>query len=1555
MIRKLFFTTLLIIPFINAQEDTALILSEIMFYPESGPNEFIELYNFSNTDSIDLSGYKFKYSTSSADEFIDAGEGTILPPQSFAVIFEGDYTIGSGIYDSRIPPEALVLKISDNSFGSSGMANTADRSVMLLSSAGDTLETYIYSADNSQSFSDEKKELVNNGSPSNWDNSVVSNGTPGFRNSITPFTDDLELTSLTFSPQFPVEGDEVTIFAKATNRGLMNAAAYSVEIYNDVNTDSVGDPNELIFSQNYSNLSEGDSLIVSMLLNNLSEGKYQIIAKVIFNNDENTTNNQLIISLTVFPPGNNYNDLVVNEIMYAPSSGEPEWIELFNRSSSAVNLKKWEISDLSTTVTITPVDNFIQPGEYIVLTKDSSISNFYNVPSEIIEINIPSLNNTGDAIVIKDTLNVLIDSVLYSPDWGGNTGRKSLERISVDESSNDIVNWATSLSPFNATPGMINSVTPKDYDLAITSFKSLKDFGIVGDEIQFNIQIYNKGLHQSDNYNVSLYKDANSDSIPSAPELISTQNGNSLASGDSSTFTFQTNEFEQGLNHFIAVITTTLDDDTTNNIGFTNVIGATVNEVRNDIVINEIMHSPDSPEPEWIEIYNRSNKNINLKNYQLSDNSDTVRVVDNYLLINPEEYVMITKDTSIYSFYNISSKIVLKNFAALNNSGDKVILLDSLNRTIDSLHYLSSWGGTNGRSLERIDVDASSTDSINWATSQSVFKATPGSVNSVTQKDFDIAVKEIYFSPVFPLDHDTVKLSAKILNKGLNLADFTLQLFEDTNLDSLPDILIETTSSFNLVAGDSGIFRFNYRLEDIQNTHGFYMRSIFSQDQDTTNNVIYRNISPGYPPQSIVVNEIMYSPSNGEPEWVELFNNSNTTINLKDWSITDVITTPVSIVIDEDVIMSPGSYLTLAKDISVLDYHRLIPSLVYEISLPNLNNDIDGIVLKDSRGAVIDSVLYNSDWGGTAGHSLERREINVSSNLPTNWGSSTDIELSTPGRINSITPKQFDLSLKEMNFNPRFPVSGDDVFISALIKNNGSANAENFSVEFLIDTDSNDVVDQLLSMQAALNLETDDSIYVVSIVPIENLTSKILAAVRIVYTKDEDTLNNYFEKSVEPGFAQKSLVINEVMYSPVDNEPEWVELVNISNDSVSLKNWLISDILSTPTKNIITTSDVFLQPAEFIVVAKDTSFYSFHPDITSKVLLTSFGSLGNTKDGIIVYDFREGIIDSLLYRSSWGGKNGYSLERISVNEETNDSINWTSSLSVNRSTPGASNSIENTPSYKKGDVAINEIMFDPGEDNSEYIEFVNLSGKMINIGGWRLEDENGNFYKLSETTYTFENNSYYVVAADSLIFSKYFLNGNVGVGNTSSLGLVNTGELILLKDVKGNVIDSVWYSDKWHNDNFTDTKNISLERINPKLNGNNPDNWSSSADMLGGTPTKQNSVFTDNLNIENKLSVSPNPFSPDNDGFEDFTLINYKLKQATSQVRIKIFDSKGRLVRTLVNNQASGSSGSVIFDGRNDSGEALRIGIYIIFLEAINEGNGVVENMKTVVVIARKL
>ncbi|MCW8803260.1 MAG: lamin tail domain-containing protein, partial [Ignavibacteriaceae bacterium] len=1241
-------------------------------------------YNYSETESIDITGYKVKYSTSNPDLIIDAGEGTILLPKTFAIILENDYVIGSGIYDGIIPDEALVVKISDNSFGTSGMSNTENRQIWLINVANDTLEAYFYSANNTQTHSDEKKVLNKDSSQSNWANSLVSNGTPGFGNSVTPVQFDLQMAALTFQPDLPFEGEDVTVFTKVKNIGTNPADNYIVEIYNDTNFDSTADPGEIIFSQQYTNLSSGDSITASTIMNSLAAGNYQIIAKVLFTPDENLLNNELISSFAVFPQGAAYNNAVINEIMYAPSTGEPEWVEIYNRTASPINLKKWKFSDAASTVTITSLDKIIPAYDYIVISRDSSILNFFNVGSEIIVFSLPALNNTGDAVVLKDSLGMIIDSLFYLPSWGGSTDGKSLERISTEDSS-----------------------------------------------------------------------------------------------------------------------------------------------------------------------------------------------------------------------------------------------------------LLSS----------------------NWGASQSIFKATPGFINSLTKKDFDIGVDDILFNPEFPLQGDTVLISAKIKNLGNNDANFSLKLFEDTNLDSIPDLLVSEIQNLFVATDDSSEFDFLFSIENIQSRRGFLANAVFVSDEDTSNNKIYNTIEPGLPPQSIVINEIMYTPVGGEPEWIELLNRTNIAINLNGWTINDVFSTSVTVTISQDVFIQPNSYLVLSRSISILNYHRVIPAEIFVVSLPTLNNDVDGVVIKDNRGLQIDSVLYSNQWGGTYGYSLERLSFDASSNLPSNWGSSVDIEQSTPGRINSLTPKQFDLSVVEMNFNPRFPVDGDDVFISAFIRNNGSSNANNFNVEFYIDTDTNNVVDLLLSVEPGLNLAAGDSVNVTSTSPIQNITLQVLTAVRIVYSADEDTLNNYFEKSVEPGFPEGIILINEVMYNTETSKPEWVELVNVSGEIINIKNWSISDVLTTPTKDFITNDDVMLETGEYIVIAKDTSFNSAHPGVTAKVFFSNFGSLGNTADGIVVYDFRNGIIDSLFYESAWGGGSGLSLERISLESATNESTNWTTSLDPSGSTPGDPNSILNVPDYERNDLVINEIMFDPGTDNSEFIEFLNLTSDTVNVGGWEIVDENGNNFKLSTIPLLVPANSFFLLSADSLVISKYILNESVlkTIAGVSSLGLVNTGELILLKDVKGNVIDSVWYSEKWHNDNFGSTKNISLERINPNLGANDPSNWSSSVISIGATPGKQNSIYTVNLNIESNISVSPNPFSPDNDGFEDFTIINYKLTQPTSQVRIKIFDSKGRLVRTLENNQASGSSGSIIFDGIGDDGQVLRIGIYIIFLEAINEGSGVVESMKTVVVVARKL
>ncbi len=1564
-IKLLFLFFIFSLQLVFAQADTSLTFTEIMFNPQSGNNEFIEIYNLSETESIDLNGYKFIYSTSNADELISAGSGTLLQPNSFAVIFEGDYDFISGIYNNLIPKNALILKISDNSFGTSGMANTADRQLWLLRPNDDTLETYTYSANNSTSISDEKITINKNNSGSNWANSFNTNGTPGGRNSVTPFNNDLEFSSLLINPAVPISGDDITVTGIIKNRGINTALSYSVEIYNDLNFDSTGSPEELIFSQSLNNLLPGDSITVNTIINSANKGNYQLIGKVLFSEDEDTLNNKRIIQFTVYPPGNEYNDVVINEIMYAPSTAEPEWIELYNRTESPVNLKGWEFSDNSTNVTITTNDKIIESGSFIVLSKDSSILNFYTVPVEIIVLNLPALNNTGDAVVIKDSLGILLDSLSYFPDWGGNSGGRSLERISVNDNSNLQSNWGTSVSINKATPGIINSLTPKDFDIKISSFKTENNFGILGEEIKFTIQVNNPGLNNSNNFLLKIFNDISADSIPQQSEQIGEISGTSILSGDSSQFNFQTSDFAEGNNYFIAYAEMFSDQDTTNNIAFTKVIGVTVNELRNDLIINEFMYAPDSPEPEWIEIYNGSDKIINIKNYSLADNNDTVLVVGDSILLNPGEYFVIAADSTIHNFYNVLSGIAYKNFPSLNNTGDKIILLDSLNRTIDSLQYATSWGGSNGKSLERINSEIPSVDSSNWKTSISRYKATPGYINSVTEKDFDLELAQIIYSPPLPVFGENVTLSVKVKNIGRNNSQFSVQLYEDTDLDSLPDQLITEVTSLTISAGDSAVHQMNYTIQSLQNIKGFYALVNFTTDEDTSNNYLYSTIKPGYPFSTIVINEIMFTPSGGEPEWIEIFNKSADSINLKDWSITDILTTPASGKINKDIYIKSNSYLVLAKDSTILNYHRLVPSEIVVINLPSFNNDADGVVLKDDRGAALDSVLYSSQWGGLNGYSLERKEINVESNLSANWGSSVDIEQSTPGRINSITPKQYDLSVAEISFDPRFPVAGENVFISAKIKNNGSLSADNFAVEFYFDSDSNNVVDLLLEIITGLNLQQADSLSIQTSNSLQDLQNKILSAVRIVFVNDEDTLNNYAEKSVQPGFSQNSVLINEVMYDPKNNEPEWFEIVNVGGDSVNLKNWSVSDILSTPTKSFLATDDLFIYPGEFVIISKDTSIYSSHPDLIAKVITANFGTLSSTTpDGIIIYDFRDGIIDSLMYDSDWGGKNGYSLERISLSAATNDSSNWVTSLSDKRSTPGKENSIASVPDYERDQLIINEIMFDPDIDNSEFIEFFNSGDSGINIGGWLIEDlptgqagENGNFYKLSDTSFTLPPNTYFLLISDSITLLRYNLNNyrNKTVIGESSIGLVNTGELILLKDAKRNIIDSVWYSDKWHNKNILTTKNRSLERINPGLNGNNQFNWSTSVSSDGATPGLQNSIFTDNLNKEAKISVSPNPFSPDNDGFEDFTLINYNITQTIAQVRVKIFDSKGRLVRTLINNQASATSGSIVFDGLDDDGRALRIGIYIIYLEALNDNSGVVETLKTTVVVARKL
>ena len=101
VIHLIFFFTLVLPPILFPQQ---ILITEIMYDLDGAdsPNEFVEIFNPSETDSLDLTGWTIR-DRSSTDALNDSGYGLKIPPLSHGLILEGDYSFPSGIYLDIIP------------------------------------------------------------------------------------------------------------------------------------------------------------------------------------------------------------------------------------------------------------------------------------------------------------------------------------------------------------------------------------------------------------------------------------------------------------------------------------------------------------------------------------------------------------------------------------------------------------------------------------------------------------------------------------------------------------------------------------------------------------------------------------------------------------------------------------------------------------------------------------------------------------------------------------------------------------------------------------------------------------------------------------------------------------------------------------------------------------------------------------------------------------------------------------------------------------------------------------------------------------------------------------------------------------------------------------------------------------------------------------------------------------------------------------------------------------------------------------------------------------
>ena len=77
-------------------------------------------------------------------------------------------------------------------------------------------------------------------------------------------------------------------------------------------------------------------------------------------------------------------------------------------------------------------------------------------------------------------------------------------------------------------------------------------------------------------------------------------------------------------------------------------------------------------------------------------------------------------------------------------------------------------------------------------------------------------------------------------------------------------------------------------------------------------------------------------------------------------------------------------------------------------------------------------------------------------------------------------------------------------------------------------------------------------------------------------------------------------------------------------------------------------------------------------------------------------------------------------------------------------------------------------------------------------------------------------------------------------------------------------------------------------------------------------------------------------FSPDNDGRDDVSMIQYEMDGPGYVANCRIFDGAGRQVKYLVRNAVLGRKGYWTWDGLDDQGARLPIGVYIVLTEIFN-------------------
>lgn len=749
-----------------------------------------------------------------------------------------------------------------------------------------------------------------------------------------------------------------------------------------------------------------------------------------------------------------------------------------------------------------------------------------------------------------------------------------------------------------------------------------------------------------------------------------------------------------------------------------------------DIIFNELLPDPSPvvglPEQEFVELYNRSNNNINLSGLRFSDISSTA-ILGNAILL-PGEYIILCRiqDTALFSPYG--RVMGLSPWPSLNNASDSLWLRDAGGNIIDFVYYTDKWYKNSakkngGWSLELINPLLPCSGENNWIASVNPQGGTPGSQNSVFSNVLDNVPPKIASIQVISQTQIAV-----IFNESMDSTTLVNGIYNISNgiaIDAVspigPDFTTMNVSLLNVI--DTGIV-YTFTAVGITDCSG-------NPISGSGNSKIF---GIGRPAKKfeVVINELFPDPSGTpfipEKEFVELYNTTNQVLSLRFYRWSDLSTSTLL----PDVTIFPNEYIILCANADVSLFEPFGRTIGLS-SWPSLNNAGDVMTLRDNAGNLIHQVAYNTSWYNDqakqrqGGWSIEMIDPRNPCGEETNWSASVSPNRATPGQVNSVATSNPDTKGPELI--AAFAISPD----TALLRFNEILDSASvFTASYnIFEGITASVIGQLSPKEVLLKLTPNlqpSTTYIVTVTQLNDCVGNSINGGGTFLILPEQA---------DPG----DVIINEVLFNPRTGGSDFVEIYNRSNKDIDLRNWKLSNFAKDTISNVrIITSDYrILRPGNYVMLSKDTAnIKKEYPLAVSSTFLqmASMPAFNNTSGTVILINNKDEVSDRFDYTEKMhfpllNSKKGVSLERLDFFRPTNDETNWQSAAeSVGFATPGYKNSQYLPSDFSGGEVTIHPQIFSP--DNDGWQDNLNINYKFDQagyVGNLTIYDSNGRLVK----------------------------------------------------------------------------------------------------------------------------------------------------------------------------------------------------------------------------------